>query len=309
MKVNKMSKIPSSIVPYIELGKLKRKSFINRVDEFFDDFDAHVYIRGQAGIGKTHAVTEAAKARDIVVCSISGKISAWLLVKKIAVACHLAGWPGVDEDPELWAQENPDARVIVYVDDCKTLFKDEMIDVLKIALENRSSDRIVYGASLGAQLKQAAPHEQAAIAHFIREDESGFEIPFHNRVKFIFTMNRELCNLQDVTRARKADKSMTAIGNLEDRYAIFSRLDYEDLYLDKNEYWGWIADLVLNENILESATVDQCEEILMFCYYNWDKLADMSVRSVVNKLWLPLSKFAKDPEYNYLDKWQKLVVS
>lgn len=303
-----MSRIPNTIKPYIDLGKLKRQSFNDTVDEFFDDFDSHVYIRGQAGIGKTYTVKKAADDRGVDLCSFSGNVTPWVLTKQIAVACYIAGWPGCDDDVDEWLENNPDSKIAVHVDDCKNLFKDDMIDILKIALEDRSSDKLVYGSSLGGQLKQATEIEQAAIAHFIRDGKSGFEVPFHNRVRFIFTMNRELSTLQDVTHARDTNKSLKAVGDAEDRYAIFSRLNYEDLLLDKNENWGWVADLLLNEKIIPGASTENCEEMLMFCYHNWDKLTDMSVRSIITKLWKPMSKHLKDDNYDYLSKWQKLVV-
>lgn len=304
------SRLPSKLLPYITIGHNTRQAFVDRIDEFFDDFDSHLYIRGQAGIGKTYTVTTKAAEKGIDLCLFSGNVTLFSFAKQLAVSCYIAGWPGVDDDPKVWAEQNPDTKVVVYIDDCTTLYEANMLSMLKIALEDRSSDKFSYGSSLGAQVKQANPLEQEAIAHFIKNNKAGFEIPFHNRVKFIFTMNRELSNLLHVTKARNTNKSFKAVGDYEDRYAIFSRVDYEDLYLEKNEYWGWIADLLLNENILEGATVEQCEEILYFCYQNWEKLTDMSVRSVHNKLWRPMKKHLKNPNnprYNYLNKWDDLV--
>jgi hypothetical protein len=178
----------------------------------------------------------------------------------------------LDKEPELIYDDE-------FYDDLTRTF------AMKIALEQEMSDKLVYGASLGAQYKQAEPFERAAIDHFKVDGEPGFKIPFYGRVKFIFTMNHALATDLDVSEAKKAKKSMKMLNELEDRYAIFSRLTYQDQYMAKNEYWGWIADLVLNHNILPNATQDDKEEMLEFLHEHWENLKDKSVRMVKQKLW------------------------
>ena len=301
--------IANTIKPYIAVGHQKRINFEDIVDDFFVDFDTHLYIRGQAGVGKTFTVTAKANQHNAILCHIEGNITRWLFMKKLAVYLYNAGWPSADmvEGRDFEAEDLP--KVVVYIDDCPAIFNGDFIDTMKIALEKDQSDKLVYNSSLGAQYKQSEVFEKEAIDHFRKSLEPGFSVPFYDRVKFIFTMNHALATELDVSEAKKSSKSMKIQNDLEDRYAIFSRLDYQDLYMDKNEYWGWIADLVLNTGMLPTATQNDKEEMLAWLYDNWASLKDKSVRMVKQKLWKDLYKAKNRPNHDYRSRWQSLVKS
>jgi hypothetical protein len=75
----------------------------------------------------------------------------------------------------------------------------------------------------------------------------------------------------------------------------------------KNEYWGWIADLVLNHNILPNATQNDKEEMLEFLHEHWENLKDKSVRMVKQKLWKDLEKSKHRPGHDYKGRWKQLI--
>ena len=75
----------------------------------------------------------------------------------------------------------------------------------------------------------------------------------------------------------------------------------------KNEYWGWIADLVLNHNILSNATQNDKEEMLEFLHEHWENLKDKSVRMVKQKLWKDLEKSKQRPSHDYKGRWKQLI--
>jgi len=299
--------ISTNLIPYISVGQNKRTEFEQIITDFFDDFDTHLYIRGQAGVGKTYTVMREADQRNIVLCHFEGNVSRWAFMKKLACTLNAAGWPANDTNPKDWVNPEDLPKVVVYCDDLQTLFDPDFVDTMKIALEQEMSDKLVYGASLGAQYKQAEPFERAAIDNFRVDGEPGFKIPFYGRVKFIFTMNHALATDIDVTEAKKAKKSLKMINELEDRYAIFSRLTYQDQYMAKNEYWGWIADLVLNHNILPTATQSDKEEMLDFLHEHWENLKDKSVRMVKQKLWKDMEKAKHRPNHDYKGRWKQLI--
>jgi hypothetical protein len=299
--------ISTNLIPYISVGQNKRTEFEQIITDFFDDFDTHLYIRGQAGVGKTYTVMREADQRNIVLCHFEGNVSRWAFMKKLACTLNAAGWPANDTNPKDWVNPEDLPKVVVYCDDLQTLFDPDFVDTMKIALEQEMSDKLVYGASLGAQYKQAEPFERAAIDNFRVDGEPGFKIPFYGRVKFIFTMNHALATDIDVTEAKKAKKSLKMINELEVRYAIFSRLTYQDQYMAKNEYWGWIADLVLNHNILPTATQSDKEEMLDFLHEHWENLKDKSVRMVKQKLWKDMEKAKHRPNHDYKGRWKQLI--
>lgn len=299
--------LPKHLIPYIAVGAQTRQTFQDIVSDFYDDFDTHLYLRGQAGVGKTREVTLQAQQRNILLCHFEGNVTRWAMMKKIAVYLYNAGWPSADkiEGIDFDAEDLP--KVVVYCDDVATLFEKDFIDTMKIALEEESSDKLVYGSSLGGQYKSAEPFEREAIDHFRTLTDPGFTMRFYGRVKFIFTMNHALATDLDVEQAKKTNKSLKMINDLEDRYALFSRIKYQDLYMSKNEYWGWIADLVINHNILPTATDTDKAELLVWLYDNWEKLKDKSVRMVKQKLWKDMEKAKNRPTHDYKSRWYQLV--
>jgi len=304
--------LPQHAAPYVPVGRQLRETFNEHVTIFMEDFDSHLYVCSEPGLGKTKTIKEMAQVNNILMCHFEGNVTRWLFFKKLAVFLHKIGWPGVDQIPgeDFDPKELP--RVVVYCDDSNSMLTPDFIDVLKIAFEEKQSDKLVYGASLGAQYKQSEKFEQEAINHFRKKDEVGFVIPFYGQVKFIFTMNHKLADIQDVERCKAKNSSLKQQNSIMDLAALSSRLSYKELSLTKNEAWGWIADLVINEDMLkgdngESATDEEKSEILTWLYDNWDNLSDRSVRMVDQKMWKEMRRARRRPGFNYRNQWYQLV--
>jgi hypothetical protein len=303
--------IANTLKPYISVGQAARQLFQDTVDDFYDDFDSHLFVRGQPGVGKTYYVTYAADQRNIGLVHFEGSTTRWHFMKKMACSLKAAGWPtaGSIDGEDFDADDLP--KVVVYIDDCPNVFESDFIDTLKIALEQEMSDKLVYNTSLGGQYKQCEIYEKEAIDHFRQEGEPGFTMRFYGRVKFIFTMNHALANDLTINEYKKNNKnpSLKVLNQLEDKYAIFSRVEYRDLHMSKNEYWGWIADLIYNNKLLPGATQSDMDEMLEWVYSNWDNLKDKSVRMVKQKLWKDMAKAKTRPNYDYKSRWHTLVRS
>ena len=296
---------------YIPVGKSKRNLTEDIIEDFFDDFDSHVYLRGQPGVGKTHIVTTTAENKNVVLMQIDGNITKWAFTKKLSVTLKMAGWPASDTKP---TQKQIDAlpRVVVFMDDCPNALDGDFIDTMKIALDTDKKDYWPYNVSLGGQYKQAEPFERDAMDHFRIEGEPGLTLPFYNKVKFIFTMNHALVSEKDVERYKEKFKAqgkeppIKILATMEHKAALDSRVEYHDLHMTKEEYWGWIADLLINEKILKGATKKDCEEMLQFLYDNWSNLRDKSVRMVKNKLWKNKQKSKYRKGFDYKSRWYAL---
>lgn len=307
MKNNTAGFFGTSLDAYIPVGRSKRNLTENIIEDFFDDFDSHVYLRGQPGVGKTHIVTTTAENKNVVLMQIDGNITKWAFTKKLSVTLKMAGWPASDTKP---TQKQTDAlpRVVVFMDDCPNALDGDFIDTMKIALDTDEKDFWPYNVSLGAQYKQAEVFEREAMDHFRISGEVGLHLPFYNKVKFIFTMNHALCSEKEAEEYRLSNPraSMKIIANMQHKAALDSRVDYHDLHMTKEEYWGWIADLLINEKILKGATRKDCEEMLQFLYDNWSNLRDKSVRMVKNKLWKNMQKSKYRKGFDYKSRWYAL---
>ena len=248
---------------------------------------------------------------NVILLQVDGNITKWAFTKMLSVYLDNAGWPTSDSNP---TQKEIDSlpRVAVFMDDCPNALDGDFIDTMKIALDTEEKDYWPYNVSLGGQYKQAEPFERDAMDKFRKSGRPGLTIPFYNKVKFIFTMNHALVSEKQVEEykksfeAQKKQPPIKTLATMQHKAALDSRVDYHDLHMTKEEYWGWIADLLLNEKILPKATKADCEEMLQFLYDNWSTLRDKSVRMVKNKLWRHKEKSKYRKGFDYKARWYLL---
>lgn len=275
---------------YLQLGQDYRSLFTSAVNEFFQDKDHNLYIPGQPGVGKSWTVEHIADQHNVKMVTLKGDMKVWAFIKTVAVAVYLL---------------KPNEFLAIYIDDMNGLFTPStgFLDIFKIAMDKNSGDRIEYNTSLGAQVSQAEEIEQEAIAHWksLSPDRTGFIIPFDGRVKFIFTMNTPLATKQDLDQYPVGSAKWIPLNN---KHAIYSRVSYEDLIMDQQTYWGWIADVVWNEpTMCVGATEDQRAEMLRWLWDNWTNAKETSVRFVEDKLWRYMAKYPAKKDY--LARWER----
>lgn len=282
---------PSDLYANYLKGEQSREMFQELVEDFFEDFDQHMYIAGQAGVGKTYMVEQIAKQHpDVRLVRIEGGMSAFYLAKQLAVELFMAEMSGAD-------------KIAVYCDDVNTLFnKIDMMDIFKIMLDP-SKDRFAYnkGGNLGA-LDEI---EAQAIDYWksLQPNRSGFEIPFRGRVRFIMTMNTSLPTKQDLIKLKAGSDNHTKVTNL---LAITSRFGdgYENLMLNKEQMWGWLAYVVWNDpTMCEGATEDQRYEMLQFLWNGWEKASEHSLRFIETVMWKVMKK--KPARKDYIARWNR----
>jgi hypothetical protein len=274
-------------------GKDKRDLFTEVVEDFFSRFKHHVYIAGQPGVGKTHTVRHTAdRYPNLIFVPVNQSMTPWAFVKMVAVACFTG--------------RMTNKQVAFYIDDFNAIFKanSEFLDMFKNAMDKRNGDRLEYNKSLGAQYDQADDIEKQAIDYFreLSPDRTGFVIPFEGKVKFIFTMNTPLPGAVELAKEKEGTDKWIKINN---RSAIRSRVNYEDLVMTKPVYWGWIADVLWHEpNIAVGSTADQKFEMLMWLWDNWDSASEHSLRFIEEKLWDIMEQYPKPSQYR--PRWEKL---
>jgi hypothetical protein len=272
-------------------GKNYRDMFLEYVETFFDDSDHHLYVAGQPGVGKTYSVEQISKQYpDTVILNINGDMRTWAFIKMLAVAVY---------------KLPKNMKLVVFIDDKNDIFKanSEYLDMFKIALGK--TDRTEYNTSLGAQYHGAEDIEKEAIDYFksLDPDRTGFIIPFNNRVKFIFTMNTPLPNKNELANSGKVGSDAWIKCN--NRHAIYTRVQYEDLIMDQETYWGWIADVVWNDpTMCIGATEEQRYEMLIWLWDNWKAAHETNLRFVEDKLWKTMHKHPTRSAYR--SRWEKL---
>jgi hypothetical protein len=274
-------------------GKEYRDLFEEAVVDFFSRMKHHLYIAGQPGVGKTFFVELIAKKYPTVdFIPIKQSMTPWAFVKMIAVA--------------RWRGEMTGRKTVFYIDDFNAIFKanSEFLDMFKNAMDKKSGDRLEYNRSLGAQYDQADDIEKQAIDYWIAQnpDRTGFVISFNKSLKFIFTMNTPLPSEVELAKHPVGSDRWIKVNN---RCAIRSRVNYEDLVMTKEVYWGWIAEVLWNApGMCVGSTVEQKFEMLNWMWDNWDTVSEHSLRFIEEKLWDVMERYPV--RHQYLTRWEKL---
>jgi hypothetical protein len=85
------------------------------------------------------------------------------------------------------------------------------------------------------------------------------------------------------------------------RNAIRSRCQTNDFDLSWDEQWGWIADVVLNTNVISEnvETEDEKKLLLDWMYNNWDNMTERSIRTAEK-----MAEAMEDDPTGYRDDWE-----
>jgi len=243
---------------------------------------SNLYIYSPPGLGKTHMVTEYLKISNIKFYPVSGNTSMFAFGIQLAVIQY----------------NNQDmSPIIIYVDDCDEIFKnDQNCNTMKKVLD--ADKKFVYEKSLSSQWNNMGQEQRDAITYFREEGKMGFEFPTYN-MRFIFTSNFQLPFEDDVAEARRKSKSKSVL--LSHMYAIRSRCKVADYNLKADEHWGWIANVILEEDCLNEfdVSLEEKEVLLKFIWDNWSYLTERSIR-LVEKMTITMRIF---PE-TYEQVWQ-----
>jgi hypothetical protein len=268
---------------YIETGKKKRELLVKAATKaaksnVSSDFRHH-HLYSEGGLGKTYAVQAAVAQTQIPYFTISGNISMFAFGVQLAVINH-----NIPEGQE----------VAIIVDDCDELFKNETnINIMKKALDKDAV--FSYEKSLQAQWSNLTEAQQIAIEAHSNDRQMGFTVPT-NRMKFIVTSNIKLPTNEDVKIAQ--EKGQARARHLNHMYAIRTRFKNSDIDLTSNEQWGWIADVVLDENSFKIPYNDKVI-LLDWMFSNWDNMNERSIRTAEKMI----ETMVEDPT-GYKDEWE-----
>jgi hypothetical protein len=274
-------------------GQSYRALFVEQVEDFFKRMKHHLYAAGQPGVGKTYIVELIAQQyTNVYLLTIKGTMRPWAFIKLVAVTLHTL--------PK-------NKKLAIYIDDMNHIFKanSEFLDMFKIAMDKKSGDRLEYNVSLGPQYEACEDFEKEAIDYFksLDPNRTGFVIPFNDRVKFIFTMNTPLPGAQELAKEKQGTDRWIKLNN---RSAIRSRVSYEDLVMDKETHWGWMADVIWHspKTMCVGATADQRYEMLIWLWDNWQSVSEHSLRFVEEKMWDIMEQYSDRNQYRR--RWEKL---
>lgn len=287
-----MAKFTTKQLQAIEAGKIRRKQLIKAAEKFaLADLQMdypHSYIYSLGGLGKTFNVTKAIKKLKVPHAVVSGKVSAWGFALMIAVIVH---------------QKKKGIPFRIIVDDCDAILAKDFINILKNMLEGEKS--LKYTQQVMDYMLDT-PEKKAAYKAF--KKPIGFEVPCDELI-FIFTSNFKLPTVNQAQEAEAKNTGTAGNQRILDLNAIRTRCKPKDIiFANDQEWWGWLADAVLNDNsVSHLINTQQQIELLQWMWNNWSRLSGKCLRTI-NQL-ADIMKWEDDYEdtweCDYIDHTQK----
>jgi hypothetical protein len=267
---------------FINEGKTKQDMLRAVMDDAFfnNPFNENYIISSQPGLGKSYEMMLRKDQAEVLL--IEGSSSMAFLTIQVATAVYMAnGTP-----------------LTIVLDDCDTLFEDNNLNIAKKMFDQTAT--LQYN-KMAKSLKSFCNDIQwEAIESFMSEMDAGFSVPLNN-VTFIILTNRHLATANEADAADEGSKKHT---RFTDQYAIRRRCSYESIEMNNEDLWGYIANVVLNEEICEKFMPDIEEsnkhQILTWMFANWDKVTERNL-SLAEKMTKDMVRFTD----NYLDVWSK----
>jgi hypothetical protein len=268
---------------YINKGIVHQTTLKNHINEalFKNPFNVNYILSSLPGLGKTWETEQALKLiTDNPPLIFNGTPSISAFIVDIATAVYLSG----------------KKHLVVVLDDCDLLFDDKNINIAKKMFDG---SKVLKYTKQAKGLKPFCTDIQwAAIESFADPTKAGFEVSLKN-VTFLILTNRYLHTVNDVdgmeAGTAKASKAT-------DLYAIRRRNEYKAIEMPKLELWGYVANVVLNEQICEkwmpSITSAMKVQILDWIYTRWDRVTERNL-SLVEKMTRDIVRYPK----TYLDMW------
>lgn len=270
----------------IQSGKAMHELLTNSVDEALNNnpFGENFCISSPPGMAKTFETQLAISQLKEPPLVFEGTASFPAFAIEFATAVYLHHLSGSKE------------KLRVVLDDCDVLFEPKNANATKKMFDQ--SKKLSY-TKMVSQIKNMCTELQwQAIQHFSDDDKVGFSVPTDN-VTFLIITNRHLHTHSEVDRLQEGESAHTKATEL---HAIRRRLNYEEINMKKDDLWGYIANVVWNNTIVEKylpdATQSQKLEILNWCESKWSKVTERNL-SLIEKMTKDMVRF---PD-TYKDVW------
>lgn len=278
-----MAKFSTRQLQALEAGKIRRNQLIKAAQKFSKadlsmDYP-HSYIYSVGGLGKTYNVTKAVKDMGVPFYIVSGKTTAWGFALQLAVIVH---------------KKPKGVPFRIIVDDCDAILANDFINILKNMLEGQKSLR--YTQQIHDHLLDT-PAKKEAYEYF--KKDIGFEVPTDELI-FIFTSNFKLPTVNQAQEAESKNTGSAGNQRILDLNAIRTRCKPKDIiFANDQEWWGWLADAVLNDNsVSHLIDKEQQIELLQWMWHNWNRLSGKCLRTINQ-----LADIMKHDE-DYVDEWE-----
>lgn len=269
-------------IHYINKGKTKQNILRSTIDTALhnNQFNDNYVISSLPGLGKSYEMEQAIKTLKEPPLLIYGNAGMNAFYLDMAMAVYLAGL----------------RHLTVILDDCDMLFEDKNLNTAKKMFDNTRA--LKYNKNFRALRGLCTDEQFTALEHFSSPTQAGFTVPLNN-VTFIILTNRYFPTINQVEQQEAGSKKEQVQTDL---YSIRRRTEGETIEMDRDELWGYVANVVLNEKICEkfmpTVTDELKYQLLEWCHTRWDYVTERNL-SLIEKMTKDVVKYPK----NYKDIW------
>lgn len=267
---------------YINKGQIHQQTLKSQIQEalFNNQFKTNYVISSLPGLGKSYETDKALSQVTGGVIKVEGNSGISSFTIDIATAVYLSG----------------NKPMTVVLDDCDMLFEDKNLNTTKKMFDQTRA--LKYNKNFRGLKGICTDLQFEALESFSSPDKAGFSVPL-DQITFIILTNRHFPTVNEV---EKAEPGSNKEKKYTDLYAIRRRTEYKEIEMNNNELWGYVANVVLNEKICEKflpkITKELKEQMLTWCYNNWEKVTERNL-SLVEKMTKDIVRYPND----YLDIW------
>lgn len=254
----------------IEIGSKKRNSLIREAKKAADRANGKsirteyldTILAGTTGIGKTHNVEKAIHSSDIPSLTLKGNKSMFAFGADLMV---------------LHSRIPAGKKMALIIDDCDSFFENKNnINILKGMTGRVGTRQFQYNKKINTG--SFTDLQNQIMEDYQTEGMHGFTVPCEDFI-FIFTTNFVLPTDQEA-KALQAKGASAKANKMLDLVAIRGRFNTKDFELNKEENWGWIAEVGLNDGALDILTKEQQMILLDWVYTNWYEMKESNIRTI-----------------------------
>lgn len=255
----------------IELGSRQRKGLIRQTKRMAKKVNSPTamymdqLIAGPSGTGKTWNILKTLREEGLEFFKMTGNASIFGFMGNLLY---------------LHSIKPNGKKLVIFLDDCDFLFEPKNINILKNLTATDPADRMFkYTKSINEN--QFSDAQRHVLPNYLNEGLHGLTIPCDEFV-FVIASNIELYDETQYEDLSAAEKKKA-----DHHLAIRGRMKPYDFKLNKEEKWGWIYDVAMNDGGLDMIDTEENKLFLLnWMWSNWDKMKETSIRTI--------SKMAED---------------
>ena len=279
-----MVKLTTNQKVAIELGTRQRKGLIRQTKRMAKTLKSGTAkyvdqsISGPSGVGKTYNVTKTLREQGLRFFEMTGNASIFGFMGNLLY---------------LHSIKPNGEKLVIFLDDCDFLFEPKNINILKNLTATDPADR-KFQYSKSVNEKQFTDEQQHVLPNYLNEGTHGLTIPCDEFI-FVIASNMHLFDETEYDGLSKADQKKA-----DHHLAIRGRMKMYDFNLTKDEKWGWLYDVAMNDGALDMLDKEQDKLFLLdWMWSNWDNMKETSIRTIEKMA----EDMMEDPE-DFKEYWE-----